>query len=496
LNANPKALALLGYDKVHVLGHSLNALLPAADSNQLLDHWIPNNHKDLLQHFYDQDSDNFWQRLSQMPYPLMGFDASERVKFTNQSVQTLLGCTDQQLQGQHLLSLLTKKSLDELPQPVSLHSLTSQISEAKLLEWLKSDHSFLVENTQFFTVNTGTQLWVLVCLGNSVEELKSQTMHAVQNVEWVIEQQHGLKIPVILTAAPLRDGEGYITGAVITMSDIREIKEKEIENLRMVKQVEQSQRLDALGQLAAGVAHDFNNLLGMIQNHAELVEMKVGEESKVAKNLSAIKQATTRARDIVIKLNGLGRERPAEEEDEEESLSLFDLTPIIEETKSLLQASLKGIDIVIEPVTPDAAAVKLHGQSGSLQQVLVNLCVNASHAIGERRNGRITIQASRPTDKTVSVAVIDNGSGIPPEILPRIFEPFFTTKKNGTGLGLAISRLIAHEHRPVPAAATRPRQFPEQRTPSSADALLRGFRRTTRRHCRHHAEAVLRHHPL
>lgn len=442
LSANPKALELLGYAKVHVLGHHLSALLPAQNQPLQLEHWVPEYHSDVVQRLYDLDPEHFWQRLSEMPYPVLGFDASERVKFTNAASQVLLAYEGQGLHGHHLLSILGKSSLDALPQPVSLHSLTTQVTDALPLQWLKSDQTLLTETTRFFTVNTETELWVIACLGNSVEEVKAQAMHAVQNVEWTIEQQHGLKVPVVLTAAPMRDQDGLITGAVVTMSDIREIKEKENENLRMVKKMEQSQRLDALGQLAAGVAHDFNNLLGMIQNHAELVEMKIGEGSNVAKNLSAIMQATTRARDIVVKLNGLGRERPPEEE--EENQSTFELAPVIEETKSLLQASLKGIEIVIEPHTPDAANVKLQGQSGNLQQVLVNLCVNASHAIGENRHGRITITASRPSDKTVSVAVIDNGSGIPPETLPRIFEPFFTTKEvgKGTGLGLAMVRSI------------------------------------------------------
>ncbi|CAN1560785.1 PAS domain [Burkholderiaceae bacterium] len=442
LSANPKALEIFGYAKVHVLGHTLGALLPAEDSNQLVEHWVPEYHGDVMQRLYDMDPERFWQRLTDMPFPVLGFDATERVKFTNLASQTLLGYAHHSLHGHHLLSILTKDSLDELPQPVSLHSLTTAATEAKVLNWLKSDQNVVAETAQFFTVNIGTEFWVIACLGNSVEEAKAQTMHAVQNVEWVVTQHEGEKIPVVLTAAPLRDAQGMITGAVITMKDMREFKEKEAENLRMVQKMEQSQRLDALGQLAAGVAHDFNNLLGVIQNHAELVEMKIGEESKAAKNLSAILQATTRARDIVIKLNGLGRERPPEEE--EENLTLFELSPVIDETKSLLQASLKGIEIAIEPVTPDAAQVQLKGQSGSLQQVLVNLCVNASHAIGERRDGRIVIKASRRSEKTVSVAVIDNGSGIPPETLPRIFEPFFTTKEvgKGTGLGLAMVRSI------------------------------------------------------
>jgi signal transduction histidine kinase len=225
---------------------------------------------------------------------------------------------------------------------------------------------------------------------------------------------------------------------------MREIKEKEAENLRMVQKVEQSQRLDALGQLAAGVAHDFNNLLGVIQNHAELVEMKLGSETKAAKNLSAILQATTRARDIVLKLNALGRERKRLEQDgsvhdEEEVLVPFELLPVIEETQGLLQATLKGIDIVVDGQALTSGVI-LRGQSGTLQQVIVN----GSHAIGDRRDGLIGIRLGRPDAHHVSIAVSDNGDGIPAEIMSRIFEPFFTTKEvgKGTGLGLAMVRSI------------------------------------------------------
>jgi signal transduction histidine kinase len=207
--------------------------------------------------------------------------------------------------------------------------------------------------------------------------------------------------------------------------------------------MEQSQRLDALGQLAAGVAHDFNNLLGVIQNHAELVEMKVGPDSKATKNLSAILQATGRARDIVIKLNGLGRENPQGAELAPLDQQTFDLQPLVEETQGLLQASLKGIEIAVN-AAPNAQRVSLKGDSGALQQVLVNLCVNASHAIGERRGGRIEVRTRKPSDQRVAIDVVDNGSGIPEDVMQRIFEPFFTTKEvgKGTGLGLAMVRSI------------------------------------------------------
>jgi signal transduction histidine kinase len=271
----------------------------------------------------------------------------------------------------------------------------------------------------------------------------------MHNIEWmVLHNQSESLLPVVLTASPLVDPYNRLTGAVVTIKDMREIKEKESENLRMVQKVEQSQRLDALGQLAAGVAHDFNNLLGVIQNHAELVEMKLGSETKAAKNLSAILQATTRARDIVLKLNALGRERKRLEEDgsvhDEQEVSVpFDLLPVIEETQGLLQATLKGIDILVE-ADAIGSGVVLRGQSGTLQQVIVNLCVNGSHAIGDRRDGLIRIKLDRPDAGHVSIAVSDNGDGIPPEIMSRIFEPFFTTKEvgKGTGLGLAMVRSI------------------------------------------------------
>ncbi|MFD0668621.1 PAS domain S-box protein [Ramlibacter sp. MAHUQ-53] len=354
---------------------------------------------------------------------VLQIDREGMVVSANPKSMELLGASRAQVVGRALRDLLAPAGDDAL-----------------LLDGLPAHHQGLMRQL----LSLDASRLDLQGLGLAAEELQAQAMAASQNVEWSLARPGGDAIPVVLTAAPLRDSEGLVTGAVITIKDMREIKEKESENLEMVKKVEQSQRLDALGQLAAGVAHDFNNLLGVIQNHAELVEMKLGPDSKAARNLSAILQATTRARDIVIKLNGLGRVQPQAEVEEHHPVGSFELAPLLEETKSLLQASLKGIDIVLDPDTLGAAAVPLKGDSGSLQQVLVNLCVNASHAIGERRNGRIVIGARRPAPGQVQVDVVDNGSGIPPEVLPRIFEPFFTTKEvgKGTGLGLAMVRSI------------------------------------------------------
>jgi signal transduction histidine kinase len=276
------------------------------------------------------------------------------------------------------------------------------------------------------------------------DSLSAYAIRMLHNREWrILRQEEGTIIPVLLTASPLLDPYSRLTGAVLSMKDVRDVKEKEEENLRMVKKMEQSQKMDALGQLAAGVAHDFNNLLGMIQSHAELVEMKVGPDSPAQKNLNAIVQAIGRAHNIVLTLNSLGRDAKNDKHGAE-SQSLFELLPVLDETQSLLQASLKGIDISLDISADAPAHLLLNGESGALQQVLVNLCVNASHAIGEHRKGRLNIETRYFADGFVGIDVVDNGSGIPADILPRIFEPFFTTKGvgKGTGLGLAMVHSI------------------------------------------------------
>lgn len=436
--ANPKSLELLGMrSEALVAGHQLHELLAADEADEVLLNWQPDHQSVVARQLMALDERRFWQRLLELPHPLMGVDSQGKLVYLNDHALVMLGRDRSEMLGQDLTSLVLQ---DDLPRLWFLQAAEGPADIGEL-SWQRSDGGTSNSRVHVEPLQFGENAGFLLCLGAAVEELKAQAMVARQNVEWQLSTEGDGSVPVLLTAAPLRDGEGLITGAVITIKDMRAIKEKEAENLKMVKKIEQSQRLDALGQLAAGVAHDFNNLLGVIQNHAELVEMKVGPDSKAARNLSAILQATTRARDIVIKLNGLGR---AEARSEETVVQTFELAPVIEETQSLLQASLKGIEIVLEAQTLETARVELKGDSGSLQQVLVNLCVNASHAIGERRDGRILVQASRPAPGEVQVDVIDNGSGIPPETLPRIFEPFFTTKEvgKGTGLGLAMVRSI------------------------------------------------------
>ena len=449
ISANPMALDLLGSDKAGTSLQPVHQLLPGQQKGHDLAYWLPLQTSWLLSRLV-QDLAQDPSLVQSLPIPLLYANRMGRLKWATPTACALLGLMQapQTTPDPQLLAEQTSREL------IALRDQTDVVTAGQdplVIEvaWRAGNAPVMRLPTLLVPQAGGTNEEMMVWLIPDLDALSAFMIRRMHNIEWmVLHKQESMLVPVVLTASPLVDPYNRLTGAVVTIKDMREIKEKEAENLRMVHKVEQSQRLDALGQLAAGVAHDFNNLLGVIQNHAELVEMKLGRETKAAKNLSAIMQATTRARDIVLKLNALGRERKRLEEDgsvhdEQEVLALFELLPVIEETQGLLQATLKGIDIVVDPGVVEPG-VLVRGQSGSLQQVIVNLCVNGSHAIGDRRDGLIRIQLGRPDTDHVTISDCDNGSGISPEIMSRIFEPFFTTKEvgKGTGLGLAMVRSI------------------------------------------------------
>ena len=445
VSANPMALDLLGSSTSAITGQHVHELLPGKQHGHDLAYWLPLNTELLLRRLVQNLQENP-ELVQSLPIPLLYTNRLGRLKWATPTACALLGLGTAPQASQEPL-LLAEQTTREL---LALRALPpSQEAGIVDVSWRAGNAPVMRLPTMVIDSATSSPDELMVWLIPDLDALSSFMIRRAHNIDWTILQHaDGRLVPVILTASPLEDPYNRLTGAVLTIKDMRDIKEKEAENLRMVHKMEQSQRLDALGQLAAGVAHDFNNLLGVIQNHAELVEMKLGAETKVTKNLSAIQQATLRARDIVLKLNALGRERKRLDEDgsvhdEQEVQTWFELKPLIEETHGLLLASLKGINIQAHmDAVPDKLLIK--GQSGTLQQVVVNLCVNGSHAIGERRDGLISVTLSCPTDKRVRIVVGDNGSGIPAEIMPRIFEPFFTTKEvgKGTGLGLSMARSI------------------------------------------------------
>ena len=196
----------------------------------------------------------------------------------------------------------------------------------------------------------------------------------------------------------------------------------------------QSSRLESLGTLAAGIAHDFNTLLGVINGYAELAGDALADNSDGKQCLDHIVSATFRARDLIARMLAFARQQPA--------LPVpIDPVAVVNDALQMLSVSLgPGIALSFEADAPGAAMV---ADPTQLQQIVINLCVNAADAMGARGRLRVTLcRAARPGANApwLHLAVADTGHGMAPEVRERIFDPFFTTKEpgQGSGLGLAI----------------------------------------------------------
>jgi len=219
------------------------------------------------------------------------------------------------------------------------------------------------------------------------------------------------------------------SGTIVVWKDVTEEHE-------VTRRLLQAEKMAAVGQLAGGVAHEINNPLGGILAFAQLMSQDERSESD-RESLRLIADAAVRAKRIVESLLRFSR-RPREDE-----RGAVDLAKVAEDALFLMQAQLKDGHVEIERSLEAAIAV---GNGNQLQQILVNLLVNALQAIGNR--GRIRVTTGPGAPGRVRAAVSDDGPGISPDIAGRIFEPFFTTKPEGqgTGLGLSICYRIAEEH--------------------------------------------------
>jgi two-component system cell cycle sensor histidine kinase/response regulator CckA len=194
----------------------------------------------------------------------------------------------------------------------------------------------------------------------------------------------------------------------------------------------QSQKLEAVGQLAGGIAHDFNNLLVAISGYGELALQRVGDDVQLRDDLAQIGIAADRARDLTQRLLSFSRK-------EARTRETLDLNEVVADAHPMLRRVL-GADL--ELVTfPAEAPCPVSVDPTELHQSLLNLCVNARDAMPQ--GGRLTISTGserRGSTDYAFLRVADTGIGIDPELVSRVFEPFFTTKDagHGTGLGLAM----------------------------------------------------------
>ncbi len=242
------------------------------------------------------------------------------------------------------------------------------------------------------------------------------------------------------------DGEAL---ALIIARDMTEQRNQEKQKEQLQEQLFHSQRLESLGILAGGVAHDFNNLLHTIQGSAEALRNGNLDKSALAM-VSNIDEATTRAADLISQLLGFARRGNY-------CPDTIDIQILLEQVSKLFQTTLRGVAFktLVEP-----GLRNIQADSTQLQQVILNLLINARDAVADNkentqkivlRGERVRVNTpewqNRPKkdiakhDNYICIKVKDNGCGIPPETMKHIFEPFFTTKEQGkgTGMGLAMA---------------------------------------------------------
>lgn len=277
------------------------------------------------------------------------------------------------------------------------------------------------------------------CAGCPVPEVLRSGIPA----EGVIDCRDGAVLR--MSAAPVRDERGEVVGVVQTTRDITEKR-------RLAERLQRSQKLEAVGQLAAGVAHDFNNSLQAILGYADLLASLLPPESDAQSYVKAMNRAGQQAREVVRQLVTFSRKR-------EPCTELLDLGDWLRGQADILRRLLdRGIEVRVA-VAPDLP--KVCADAAQIEQALLNLCTNARDAMpgGGRLDlalEAVTLSASDTRQLGapaagvfVVLSVTDQGEGIAPELQDRIFDPFFTTKDvdRGTGLGLATVYGIVSAHR-------------------------------------------------
>ena len=244
-----------------------------------------------------------------------------------------------------------------------------------------------------------------------------------------------------ITVAPLLNKDFEAVGRIVLVDDITD-------RVNMETQLTQAEKLSSIGLLAAGVAHEVNTPLAVISSYAQMLgkQLRTDEDSqrRLQPVLDKIIQQTFRASEIANGLLNFSRMGSVE-------FSRTDLNAIVHDTVLLLEHQMRSAGIaLLTDLGGDVPTIT--GNRGKLQQVLVNLVLNAKDALQDKGSGQVKI-TTRHTAVGAEICVHDNGGGMPPDVMRRIYDPFFTTKatpkegqRKGTGLGLAVTYGIVQEH--------------------------------------------------
>jgi two-component system, cell cycle sensor histidine kinase and response regulator CckA len=314
------------------------------------------------------------------------------------------------------------------------HLLYVNLALVQMLGYDAADELFRLGNSQAFYCDPDVGLEI------NAEYLLDARADAT--VDW--KRKDGKTITVRLHGRRVPDAERDDECVEVLVEDVTE-------RIELEKRLLQSQKFEAIGQLAGGIAHDFNNMIGAIRGWADLGIEETEAGSRLRRHFERVRQHADRAATLTRQLLAFARRQILEPRD-------VDLNQTAVETLSLLEKVI-GTNIEIRAnLSPDLAMVR--ADPIQVEQVLINLCINARDAMPER--GSLLVETSNVTldegfcalqtwahpGDYVMLSVSDTGTGMDAATLERIFEPFFTTKEpdKGTGLGLATAYGIVRQH--------------------------------------------------
>ncbi|MDY6954161.1 MAG: ATP-binding protein, partial [Thermodesulfobacteriota bacterium] len=342
--------------------------------------------------------------------------------------------------------------------------------KGRFLRWNKN-----LENVSGYSAREISEMAPIVFFAEGDRDMVAATIQQVFEkgkaaVEAHLMSAQGRQTPYYLTGLRARIGDGtYLVGMGI---DITERKQAAEERASLEAQLQQSQKMEAIGTLAGGVAHDFNNILSVIVGNVELAMDDIAEQDPAQESLEEARRACLRARDLVKQILSFSRQTGRE-------LKPVKIGTLFKESLKLLRSSLPTTIDIRQNISCQSDAVL--GDPTQLNRVLLNLCTNAAHAMREK-GGTLQVNVEElelddegasayqglVTGTYVKLTVTDTGCGMEPGLMERVFDPYFTTKEmgQGTGLGLSVVHGIVKSH----GGAITVRSEPEKGT--TFDILL------------------------
>ncbi len=261
--------------------------------------------------------------------------------------------------------------------------------------------------------------------------IQSTLIECIPLLDFEIYHQHnaGEMVPLALSATPIKDGKGGCNGAVVILRDLREIK-------LLQEKVKRSEKLAAIGELAAGVAHEIRNPLSSIRGFAQFLRHSLKDKPQEKEYAETMVTEVDRINRVVSDLLTFARPMTVE-------VAPTDITELIEHAVRLVEPDALSRKITIQRKISDLTKLPL--DANQITQALLNLLLNALQAVPPQGNIEIGADLDA-SDSQLHFWVIDDGPGVPYNLLEKIFEPFYTTHEKGTGLGLAIVHKIVENH--------------------------------------------------